>query len=495
MTQDKLYINGEFRATAGSAQVIDPSTGQPLRAVPLASRQDIVDAVDAARAAFDNGPWPGLPLGRRKEFLTLISQGILDEAAALASLETANTGKPIKESTFMDVPSAARVFEHYAARLEEYLQECVVTTQDPFPSRSVLSREPLGVVGVIVPWNYPLLIACWKIAAALAAGNTVVVKPSTITPLTALALGRIIHKAGLPKGVVNIVNASGIDAGECLVSSNKVDMISFTGSNEVGRQIVSSTASRVKKLLLELGGKSASIITRDADVETAVNGTLCSCFLNQGQMCTAMSRVYVADVVYEQFVSSFVGKANRIRLGPGSDFETQMGPLISAEHLKDVHASVQEARDEGARVLCGGLPAVEPALRTGFFYPPTVLEGVTPRMSLFRREVFGPVVSVHRFSDESEAVAMANDSDFGLAACVWSGDAAGAKGIARRLNAGIVWVNTYGMFLNELPYGGFKQSGFGKELGREGLWEYTRLKNMVVDASTDKPLVHYWYGF
>lgn len=495
MTQEKLYINGAFRDASQAAELVDPSTGKPFCAVPVASRVDIIDAVRAARTAFDSGPWPRLSPKERSACLDTIASGILDEAGSLASLETANTGKPIKESTFMDVPSAARAFSHCAAHLEEYLAGRAVTTDEPFPTTSAVVYEPRGVVGLIVPWNYPLLIACWKIASALAAGNTVVVKPSTLTPLTALALGRIVHKAGLPEGVVNIVNASGEDIEECLVASEELDMISFTGSNEVGRRIVSSTAGHVKKLLLELGGKSASLIMADADFESAVNGTLCSCFLNQGQMCTAMSRVYVAESLYRRFVDAFVERANRIKIGKGSDFQTQMGPLISARHRAQVHASVEEARDCGARVLCGTMVDGQPELDGGFFYGPTVLEGVTPAMGIARREVFGPVVSVHPFSGEDEAVALANDSDFGLAACVWSRDTQHARSIASRINAGTVWVNTYGMFLNELPYGGYKQSGFGKELGREGLREYARVKSVIVDASPDKPLVHYWYGF
>ena len=288
--------------------IINPASSEVIAEVALASREDIESAIASAREAFDGGLWPRFSLAQRKEFLLKISQGILDKAQELARLETLNTGKPIKESTFMDIPSSAKTFEYFANHLEEYLGE---ETRDLENARSRLVREPHGVAVLIVPWNYPLLIACWKLAQALAAGNTVILKPSSLTPLTVLELAKIIDAAGLPKGTVNIINASGDTVGELLCADKRVDMISFTGSPEVGKKIIGYTAKNVKKMIMELGGKSAGIVLKDADLELAVNGSLCSIFLNQGQMCTAMSRVFVEDDIYDKFIAEFTAKAKR----------------------------------------------------------------------------------------------------------------------------------------------------------------------------------------
>jgi len=477
--------------------IMDPATGKAITEVSMASEREVEVAILAAREAFDNGPWPRLSLAERKNYLLKISQGILDKAAELAEIETKNNGKPIKESTFMDIPSAAETFRYFAENLENFLQpESIDISTQIAQAKSDLIREPIGVVVLIVPWNYPLLIASWKMAQALAAGNTVILKPSSLTPLSALELIKIIEGAGLPKGVANIIVSSGDKVGRALCADKRVDMISFTGSNEVGKEIIGYTKDNVKKLIMELGGKSASIILKDADLEVAVNGTLCSIFLNQGQMCTAMSRVFIEDDIYDKFVADFVDKAKRIKIGNGSDYETQMGPLISDSQRKKVLSFVEKAKKQGAKVLCGGKIPDVPALKNGFFFEPTVISEVSPGMSIFKEEVFGPVVCVGEFSTIEEAVSLANASDFALAACVWSRSASLAKELANKINAGTVWVNTYGMFFNELPYGGFKQSGFGKELGREGFLGYTRLKNILMDKTKDaKPPVNYWYGF
>ncbi|HTY45466.1 MAG TPA: aldehyde dehydrogenase family protein [Patescibacteria group bacterium] len=494
MTYYPLYINGESVHLAGRQAVINPSDGKAFAEVAVADPEAAAAAIAAARAAFDSGPWAKSSLQERKEVLLKISQGIRAQAGELARLETLNTGKPIKESTFMDIPSAAGAFEYFAEHLQEYLGGERIDVSEE--AAAMLAFEPRGVVVLIVPWNYPLLIASWKLACALSAGNTVVVKPSSLTPLTALALARIIDESGLPKGVVNVINGSGETLGKLLCADSRVDMVSFTGSNEVGRQILGYTASHVKKLIMELGGKSASLVLKDADLGTAVNGSLCSIFLNQGQMCTAMSRILVEDDIYERFIGDFVKKAKQIKLGHGTDYQTQMGPLISEQQRTKVAVSVERAVKEGARLACGGKIPDDPSLREGFFFEPTVLVDVLPGMSIFQQEVFGPVVCVSAFSDIPEAIALANNTVFGLAGCVWTKNAKLAQEIAAQTDAGTVWVNTYGMFYNQLPYGGFKQSGFGKELGREGLREYARLKNVVFDRSKDgRPLVNYWYGF
>ncbi len=488
-----LYINGEFVETKSRQAAINPANGEVIAEVALASKGDIEAAIASARQAFDSGVWRGISLAERRDYLLKISQGILDKAGELARLETLNTGKPIKESTFMDIPSSAKTFEYFANNLEGFLNE---ETRELENARSRLVREPFGVAVLIAPWNYPLLIASWKLAQALAAGNTVVLKPSSLTPLTVLELAKIIESVGLPKGVVNIINAGGDVAGEQLCADKRVDMISFTGSPEVGKKIIGYAAKNVKKMIMELGGKSAGIVLKGADLELAVNGSLCSIFLNQGQMCTAMSRILVEDDIYDKFVAWFMEKAKKIKLGDGLNYETQMGPLISGAQREKVIEYVEKAGKEGAKLLCGGKIPESPELKKGFFFEPTVFTDVTPQMAIFKEEVFGPVVCVSRFSDMDEAIKLANASDFALACAIWSEDTALAQKLASQVNAGACWINTYGMFYNEVPYGGFKQSGFGKELGREGFLEYTRQKNIVIDRTQGaKPLVNYWYGF
>jgi len=410
-------------------------------------------------------------------------------------LETWNAGKPIKETTFMDVPSSAQVFEETAAHFEEYLKDPAPAGLPPEADGRLL-REPLGVVLLIVPWNYPLLIACWKLASALAAGNCVILKPSSLTPLSAIALAEIACAAGIPDGVLNVVNCEGGLAGKKLCADPRVDMISFTGSNESGGAILGHTAVSPKKTLMELGGKSAALVFAGSDLETAVNSCLVSVFLNQGQMCTAMSRILVEESVYDAFCAKFAAAAEKIEVGDAADFRTQMGPLISQGQREKVASFVGEALSRKARLLCGGRAPSEESLRSGFFYEPTVLAGVTSEMNIFRCEVFGPVAALNRFKNQEEALRLCNDSDYGLAASIWTRDEGAALKLSSRINAGTVWINTYGMFYPGLPYGGFKKSGFGKEMGRAGFLEYTRLKNVVLDRSEGgKPLVSYWYGF
>lgn len=474
-------------------KIINPSTAETIREVDACQVKEMEAAIAAARKTFDDGVWRNLPLAERKQVLLKIAQGILEQAEVLAKLETLNTGKPIKETTFMDIPSVSRSFDYIARNFENFLKDETVNAEN---AASHLVREPVGVVVLIVPWNYPLLIACWKLASSLAAGNSVILKPSSLTPLTVLELEKIAQRAGLPDGVLKVVVAKGSEAGEALCSDKRVDMISFTGSNEVGREVIEYSSKYAKKLIMELGGKSASIVLKDADLELAVNGSLCSIFLNQGQMCTAMSRIFIADEIYDQFSADFVSKAKRIKLGDGMNYETQMGPLISREQQDKVIAFVEKAKSQGAQLLCGGKIPDNPELKNGFFFEPTVLAQVKPEMSIFQEEVFGPVACLSRFSTLKEAVNLANATDFALAGCIWSKDSAKAKELAKEINAGTVWINTYGMFYNEVPYGGFKQSGFGKELGKEGFLEYTRLKNIFLDQTKNaKPLVNYWYGF
>jgi len=489
-----LFINGKFVDTKEKQNILNPSTGKVIAEAAVASIKEVDLAIASAREAFDKGPWPRLSLGERKKIILNINQGILNKAGELAKIETENTGKPIKESTFMDIPSAAKTFEHAADNFQSYLNEESLNLQGE--ANVKLTREPMGVVVLIVPWNYPLLIAAWKLASALAAGNTVILKPSSLTPLSVLELAKIIQESGVPAGAVNIINGSGPAIGEALCSDKRVDMISFTGSNEIGRQILNYSSKNIKKTMMELGGKSASLIFADADIDIVVNSSLCSIFLNQGQMCTAMSRIFVEDKIYDRFLESFVDKTKRIKLGVADNHETQMGPMITDSQRKRVIAYLEKAKAEGAKVLCGGKIPQNPELKNGYFLEPTVITEVKHVLHIFKEEVFGPVAIIGKFSNHEEAVELANDSDFGLAACIWTKDLNLAQDIASKINAGTVWINTYGMFYNQASYGGFKQSGFGKELGKEGLLGYTRLKNTVIDQSQDsKPLVNFWYGF
>ncbi|MDI6759132.1 MAG: aldehyde dehydrogenase family protein [Candidatus Omnitrophota bacterium] len=475
-------------------KIINPASGEIITEIALASEPDVKEVTALAREAFDKGPWPRLPLAERKNFLLKISQGIRDKAGELAKLETQNTGKPIKETTFMDIPSSAKTFEFIANNFQKYLE--IESPNLEAQAQCRLIREPIGVVVLIVPWNYPLLIASWKLASALASGNTVILKPSSLTPLTAIELGKIIAEAGIPKGVVNVICADAQKIGRILCEDSRVDMISFTGSNTTGRKILEYSLKNTKKMLLELGGKSASIIFKDADLETVINSCLCSAFLNQGQMCTAMSRILVEDEIYDKFSACFIEKAKRIKLGMGEDFQTQMGPLISEEQRKNILDCVEKAKKQGAKLCCGGKIPLDPNLKNGFFFEPTVFIDVLPQMAIFQEEAFGPIACISKFSSLNEAVSLANDSNFGLAGCIWTKDITKAEGLAKELNTGTIWINTYGMFYNECPFGGFKQSGFGKELGKEGFLEYTRLKNVLTDLSPEgKPLVNYWYGF
>ncbi len=494
MKEIPLYINGEFIETKEKQNVLNPSTGKVIALASIASSKEIESAIESGRNAFDSGSWPNMSFKERKSLLLRIAEGILDKAGDLAAIETENTGKPIKETTFMDVPSSAKTFEHIANNFEKYLSsEAIVPAEE---AEGYLLREPLGLTVLIIPWNYPLLIASWKLASALASGNTVILKPSSLTPLSAFELGSIAHEAGLPKGALNIINAPGARIGELLSSDKRIDMLSFTGSLEVGKEILRYSSANIKKLLMELGGKSASLIFDDVDIDTAVNSVLCSVFLNQGQMCTAMSRIFVQNPIYDKFINSFVDKAKAIKLGLADNHETQMGPLISDSQRKKIIAYIEKAKIEGAKVLCGGKIPQDPALKNGYFFEPTILEGVKPNMRTFKEEAFGPVALVERFSSFEEAVSLANNSDFALASAIFTRDMKIAEEAAKKINAGIVWINTYGMFYNQFPYGGFKQSGFGKELGREGFLEYTRMKNIIKDTSLEsKPLVSYWYGF
>ena len=481
-----LLIDGQWVSPVrgGTFPVIDPATAQTIHRAPAGTAEDINSAVEAAREAFDRGPWARMPGAERGKYLRLMANALLARKGELARLEVLDNGKPLPEADW-DVADAAGCFEFYAELAEEFdstSSQEIVLPDARFTARAV--REPLGVVGAIVPWNYPLLMAAWKIAPALAAGCTVVLKPSELTPLTALELASIAAEVGLPRGVLNVVTGLGEEAGHALSHHPKVDKVAFTGSVPTGRKVMAAAAQDIKKISLELGGKSPLIVFDDVDVEKAVEWILFGIFWNQGQVCSATSRVLIQDGLYERLLSRLVEETNRIRIGPGLVAGTLLGPLISARQLDRVLAAVKTAQDEGATVVAGGTVVDE--LAPGYFVRPTILIDVPTASEAWREEIFGPVVSIRRFNEEAEAVRLANDSRFGLAAAVMSEDTQRADRVAAALRAGIVWINCSQPTFTQAPWGGYKQSGIGRELGRWGFESYLETKQIMRYCS-DQP--------
>ena len=455
--------------------IADPANGEPVARVAESGREDIDKAVAAAREAFDQGPWRKTSAQDRGKVLFKIAEGIRAKARVLAELEVRNCGKPLAEAEF-DVADAANCFEFYGGLATKIHGE---TMNVPANSLSFVVREPLGVCGQIVPWNYPLLMSCWKLAPALAAGNTLILKPSELTPVTALELATIIKESGLPDGVVNIVTGPGPGCGELLASHPQADNAAFTGGTVTGRKIMTAATGNLKKVTLELGGKNPNIVFADADFESAVDGALFGAFANQGEVCSAGSRLLVDRKIHKKLVDAMVAKVPRIKLGHGLDAGVKMGPLVSAAHREKVESYIAIGKQEGARLVCGG--GRPKGLEKGNFLEPTIFDDVKPSMRIAREEIFGPVLSVIPFETEEEAIRLANDSEYGLAAGVWSRDINRALRVVRELRAGITWINTYHPTFNELPWGGYKQSGTGRELGLYGIEAYLETKQINVN--------------
>jgi len=453
------FINGTSQAPAAGEyfETIDPSNGEKLASVAQGSSPDIDSAVQAARAAFPK--WQALTPHVRARYLYALARLVQKHSRLLAVLETMDNGKPIRESRDIDIPLVARHFYYHAGWAQLLNQE--------FPE-----YEPCGVVGQIIPWNFPLLMAAWKLGPALAAGCTVVLKPAEQTPLSALRLGELILEAGFPAGAVNIVPGFGETAGAALAAHPGVDKIAFTGSTDVGRIIVRSAAGNLKKVSLELGGKSPNIVFADSDLTTVVEGATHAIFFNHGQCCTAGSRLFVEKKIFDRVVEGVAEKARRIRLGPGLSPDTEMGPLVSEEQQTRVCGYLDSGFAEGARALAGGAKRGD----AGYFVEPTVLVDTRPEMKVVREEIFGPVVTAIPFTDPEEVLLSANESIYGLAAAVWTRDVSRAHKLAARLRAGTVWVNCYNVFDAALPFGGYKQSGWGREMGREVFNLYTETK-------------------
>ncbi len=468
---------------------INPSNGEVFARVADADSVDAEIAVQSARLAFDHGRWSKMSIAERGSYLLKIGAAIRQNAKELAELESASTGKTIKHTTFIDVPTAAETFEYFGA-LEELEGERIKVSS---PHMCILEREPVGVVVANISWNYPLIMAAWKIAPILMTGNTVILRPSSMASASVMALAKIMAEAGLPKGVLNIISSFDTQIARQLVASTQVDMVTFTGSTKTGSEVMEAAAKNVKKLVLELGGKSPNIVFADCDMDAAIGGSLSAIFMNQGQMCTAGSRLLVEDKIYKVFVEKLVARTKQLKIGPADSFETEFGPLVSVTHRDNVLKMIDDAIKAGAKLACGGKIPVGQNSK-GAYLEPTIFVDVRNNNSIAQEEVFGPVLCVIPFTNTEEAIHIANDTKYGLAAMVWSRDLEKANLVARRLRCGTVWINTYGSFPNETPFGGYKQSGFGRELGREGMLEFTQLKHIAIDQTPGgKSLVTSWF--
>jgi phenylacetaldehyde dehydrogenase len=473
----KLLINGKWvdAASGKTFATYNPATGEVLANVAAGDKEDIDRAVKAARAAFETGPWSKISPSERGRLLWKLADLLEKHTEEFAQLESLDNGKPLKVARAADVPLAVDHFRYYAGwatKIEGNTINLGLAKQGKFHAYTV--REPVGVAGQIIPWNFPLLMAAWKLAPALCVGCTVILKPAEQTPLTALRLGELIMEAGFPDGVVNIVPGFGETAGAALAAHPHVDKIAFTGSTEVGKLIIHAAEGNLKKVSLELGGKSPNIILDDADIEAAIPGAASAIFFNQGQTCCAGSRLFIDKKIFDKVVDGVAQNASKIRIGQGFDPDVDMGPLVSEEQFNKVCGYLESGKQEGAKAVTGGSRAGN----RGYFVQPTVLINTNDTMKVVQEEIFGPVLTAIPFTDINEIAAKGNDTVYGLAAGIWTRDIKKAHALASKLRAGTVWINCYNVFDAALPFGGYKQSGWGREMGHEVLKNYTEVKSV-----------------
>lgn len=480
-----MFIGGEWvQAKDGrTREILNPATGEVLAEVADGSRQDAEAAIAFARRAFDEGPWPKLRAQERAKYLLRLADLIDKHADELARTETKNNGKPLREAQF-DVGDAANCFRYYAGLITKPLGQ---TFEVPDPNiQTMVLREPIGVCGQIIPWNYPLLMAAWKLAPGLAAGNCCILKVAEATPLTAIRLFELIAEAEFPEGAAQLLMGPGDEAGHALAASPLVDKIAFTGGTVTGRKIVAAAARNLKKTSLELGGKSPCVVFGDADFEVALENAMFAIFAGQGEVCSAGSRLVLERKIADKFLPRLAEASSKIVVGDGLAEGTEMGPLITRQHMERVFSYIETGKAEGAELLCGGTRLTKNGLDRGNFIAPTVFAGTRPDMRIVREEIFGPVLVVQLFDTEEEAVRLANDTEYGLAAGVFTADGAKGLRVLKQLRAGITWLNCYHPTFNEAPWGGYKQSGWGRELGTYGLDEYLETKQINVHLAPSK---------
>jgi aldehyde dehydrogenase (NAD+) len=478
----KLFIGGKWvdAASGKTFATTNPATGETLTMLAEAGEVDADAAVNAARAAYTFGPWAEMAAADRAKILWKIGDLVDKNVEEIGTLETLDNGKPIFESRYVDMPMVAEVFRYFAGWATKIMGE-TVPVRGPFLNYTL--REPIGVVAAITPWNFPLLLASWKIAPALAAGNTVVLKPAQLTSLSALRLGEICQEAGLPDGVLNILTGSGKVLGRALVTHPGVDKVAFTGSTAVGQEIARNAIDSLKHVTLELGGKSPNIVFADADLEAAVRGATIGIFYGKGEVCAAGSRLFVERSIKDAFMEKLLDRVKKMQPGDPMDPKTRFGSLVSEQQMQTVLGYVEKGTAEGAKLVAGGSRVTTLGNGKGCFVQPTVFDGVTNNMTIAREEIFGPVLATIAFDDVEDAIRQANDNPYGLAAAVWTRDIAKAHKVARRLQAGTVWVNTYNNYDPAASFGGYKKSGYGRELGAAALEHYTQLKSVWVNLA------------